>query len=61
VSTALEEAVKDEQKLQAVFGAAMPLVQGQATVAKVEALLEAATGRGRKEVLGMLGQVMNEA
>ena len=30
-----------EQKLKAVFGAAMPLVQGEPTVSTVDALLEA--------------------
>jgi phosphoribosyl-dephospho-CoA transferase len=61
VSTAIEGAVEDEQKLRAVFGAAMPLVQGPLTVAKVEVLLEAATGLERKEVLGMVSRLSIEA
>jgi hypothetical protein len=46
--------VEDEQKLQRAFAAAMPLVQGPATVAKAEALLEAATGLDRKEAIDVV-------
>jgi hypothetical protein len=58
VSTAIEALLtKDNtQKLQAVFAAAMPLVQGPVTVSKVEALLLVATGLSNKEVLGMVGR-----
>ena len=51
VSTAIEKLVTEDnkQKLQAVFAAAMPLVQGSVTVSKVEALLGAATGLSNKE------------
>jgi hypothetical protein len=34
----------------------MPLVQGQLAVSKVEALLEAATGLSKEEVIGMVGR-----
>jgi uroporphyrinogen-III synthase len=58
VSTAIEKLITadNKQKLQAVFAAAMPLVQGSVTVSKVEALLEAATGLSKEEVLGMVGR-----
>jgi hypothetical protein len=58
VSTAIEKLLTEDntQKLQAVFAAAMPLVQGSVTVSKVEALLEAATGLSKEEVLGMIGR-----
>jgi hypothetical protein len=46
VLTALDAllAKDNTQKRQAVFAAAVPLVQGQLTVSKVEALLESARG-----------------
>jgi hypothetical protein len=58
VSTAIEKLLTEDnkQKLQAVFAAAMPLVQGSVTVSKVEALLEAATGLSKEEVLDMIGR-----
>jgi hypothetical protein len=57
VSTALDAllAKDNTQKLQAVFAAAMSLVQGQLTVSKVEALLEAA-GIEKQAVLEMVGR-----
>jgi hypothetical protein len=55
VSQAIDQKAKDEPKLKAVFAAAMPLVQGPLTVAKVEALLEA-VGLTKEQVLGMLAR-----
>jgi hypothetical protein len=56
VSTAIEKLLiaGNTQKLQAVFAAAMPLVQGPVAVSQVEALLKAATGLSKEEVLGMV-------
>jgi hypothetical protein len=45
-----------QQQAEAVFSAAMPLVQGQLTVTKVEALLGTATGLSKEEVLGIVGR-----
>jgi hypothetical protein len=55
MSSAIAKAAADKQTLQAVFAAAIPLVQGRLTVAKVEALL-VAVGIDRKEALGMVGR-----